>query len=463
MEAEYRRDTHHSYLVLYETEEKQEESFQTRMFLENTVPGFLSCRRYDIDCREKYFYDISSRQSLAGMLENRFLGRRDLEALLTSLVRALNGLQSYLLDTEGFCLAPEWIFGSPSGSEFLFCYFPGGGFSWKDQLKQLAEYLLPKLEHKSREAVELGYSFYQQVMEDQITALELEQLLAASYGEEEQKEAGEGLLFSPFPDEEKSSRKEKQEKKLPESREALLSAFFEEEEESGEKKQGRTEIQKEKRLSLSVPPALQPLLPLAGGGIGAVLLWYFGYDLPAGILAAAAAAAVLLMKFRRWKKEKEEERDSTMEQYVQVQDWLEEEKEEERLQQKEAEEAGAVREETDENATCLLTSEAVYSRLAKGYLVPESDREGSAVPVNQPVTMIGKNSQMDVVLKGIGVSRIHARILCRGEDCFLTDLNSRNGTRVNGVLLKPEEEKLLSDGDRICFADAEYEWRCYRL
>lgn len=41
MQAEYRRDTHHSYLVLYDEDGKSRESFQTRMFLENTIPGFL--------------------------------------------------------------------------------------------------------------------------------------------------------------------------------------------------------------------------------------------------------------------------------------------------------------------------------------------------------------------------------------------------------------------------------------
>lgn len=474
MQAEYRRDTHHSYLVLYDEDGKSRESFQTRMFLENTIPGFLPCRVYDIDCSGRFFYDISSRQSLANILEIHALDQKMLEALLASLLRGLNGLQNYLLDTSGFCLKPEWIYRRPSGDSFEFCYFPEGELPWKDELKKLAEYLLPRLDHKNREAVRLGYRFYQNVMEDKITAAELEILLReeAVDGEDaengKERQMGEPSLLP----EGKHHPEEGAAAIIPASRDELLQAFFDPEDEKEQsdplkKKQGKKKGLSEKgNFPAEIRPWIELLLPLLAGGVASFLFWYFRFDLAALVCGIATVGALAYILIRRWRRGKEQERDELMEQYVQVQDWLEEEKKEENyLQEKEnlTEQKGKRFMAEEEDATCLLTSEEAYSRLAKGYLVPDASLGGPTIAINDALTMIGKSRQMDVVLEHMGISRTHAKIICRGDTCYLSDLNSRNGTRLNGILLKPEEEQVLSDGDRISFANAGYEWHCYRL
>lgn len=54
------------------------------------------------------------------------------------------------------------------------------------------------------------------------------------------------------------------------------------------------------------------------------------------------------------------------------------------------------------------------------------------------------------------VSRVHARIRKEEEGYFLADLNSRNGTSVNGRLLRANEEYQLQDEDEVDFAEARY-------
>lgn len=54
------------------------------------------------------------------------------------------------------------------------------------------------------------------------------------------------------------------------------------------------------------------------------------------------------------------------------------------------------------------------------------------------------------------VSRIHAKIRKVDEEYYLSDLNSRNGTSVNGRLLKTGEEYKLQDEDQVEFAQARY-------
>lgn len=49
----------------------------------------------------------------------------------------------------------------------------------------------------------------------------------------------------------------------------------------------------------------------------------------------------------------------------------------------------------------------------------------------------------------VGVSRVHARLLHRGDDWLLEDLSSTNGTYVNGVRLAPNEPAGLRSGDSL--------------
>jgi len=70
---------------------------------------------------------------------------------------------------------------------------------------------------------------------------------------------------------------------------------------------------------------------------------------------------------------------------------------------------------------------------------------GTAYPVPGQLTL-GRLSDNDVVLNSEGVSRHHARIYRSGGDWFVTDLESRNGTILNGV--KAGNERL-RPGDRI--------------
>jgi len=51
-----------------------------------------------------------------------------------------------------------------------------------------------------------------------------------------------------------------------------------------------------------------------------------------------------------------------------------------------------------------------------------------------------------VVLSDPNVSRRHAEVRRRGADVVVVDLQSTNGTRVNGA---PVRERVLEDGDEI--------------
>jgi hypothetical protein len=72
--------------------------------------------------------------------------------------------------------------------------------------------------------------------------------------------------------------------------------------------------------------------------------------------------------------------------------------------------------------------------------------DGRRVPLVLPVTLIGRASGCDVVLDDPNASRRHAELRRRGESATVVDLDSTNGTVVNGRRVR---EQPLRDGDRI--------------
>ncbi len=62
----------------------------------------------------------------------------------------------------------------------------------------------------------------------------------------------------------------------------------------------------------------------------------------------------------------------------------------------------------------------------------------------------------DYVLRERGVSRMHAKLLRRENRLYLTDLNSTNGTYINGERMESGKEYPLEEGDSVVFARCEF-------
>jgi len=71
---------------------------------------------------------------------------------------------------------------------------------------------------------------------------------------------------------------------------------------------------------------------------------------------------------------------------------------------------------------------------------------GEMYRIEGPETVVGRASNANVRLSDDGISRRHARIVQEGAILFIEDLNSANGTVVNGVTIS---RQALQDGDKI--------------
>lgn len=86
--------------------------------------------------------------------------------------------------------------------------------------------------------------------------------------------------------------------------------------------------------------------------------------------------------------------------------------------------------------------------IVKHKLTDEEYKEYS-LDFSQDTISLGRQESNDVPLPDQKVSRKHAMIVAQGNDFYLIDLGSSNGTILNNVKLKPKEKKLLRDNDII--------------
>ncbi|HEX7238648.1 MAG TPA: FHA domain-containing protein [Longimicrobiaceae bacterium] len=84
---------------------------------------------------------------------------------------------------------------------------------------------------------------------------------------------------------------------------------------------------------------------------------------------------------------------------------------------------------------------------------------GEEIPVRLPVVRIGKGAANDVVIPDDSVSATHARLEFEDNAWRITDLESTNGTYVEGVRLAPQVPTPLAYGASVRFGGVPLHFR----
>ncbi len=101
----------------------------------------------------------------------------------------------------------------------------------------------------------------------------------------------------------------------------------------------------------------------------------------------------------------------------------------------------------------VLTSQAQSRGLLRVIATEEGKLNlGTGFPL-QPVTSIGRSEQNTIVINDSYASSEHALLTWRGNQWWIEDLGSRNGTLLNGVPL--EDSTVITAGDVISIGDTQ--------
>ena len=72
---------------------------------------------------------------------------------------------------------------------------------------------------------------------------------------------------------------------------------------------------------------------------------------------------------------------------------------------------------------------------------------GKMFKIEDDESTLGRSSKADMHVNDVGISRKHAQLVTWGEDVFIDDLDSANGTYLNGT--RVDRRQQLQDGDKI--------------
>ena len=493
MKTEYKRDMNHNYLILYGEEEINTDSYQVRMLVGNIIPSLLKCRIQGMDGKFMVYFDITSRQALNRLYEEKKMGIEDLRRIFGGFVKVMEDTAEYLMNPGQLVLAPEYIFTDMEEGQVYFCLMPGYDRDIKEQFQALTEYILPKIDHEDGVAVMLGYGVYRRAMEN---SFHLEHIKEELYKTQSSDVNGE--------------KKEKINAKKTEQE-----MEFAEEETFPEDNENRNEFVREGEDSkepgrLNPVGVIVPAAVLICGLAAAILKGYLPHvemETILGVIVIAIAGIMLGLRIIKTKKVSHfpeqpyasGETVGHIEKIRNIPSWNKTEKKTsgKRSGWKEAE--GKVSEQKWEDRLYENLSQTVErnqqtnqsqpvngqkmsdcgqktsesSRIHMDYgetvvlsagtvsgpasLVSKEPGELATIYLNEDLTVIGKlETACDAVISLPTVSRIHAKIRKKEENYFLSDMNSRNGTSVNGRLLRPDEEYQLEPEDEVDFAQARY-------
>lgn len=476
MKITYRREMKHNYLII-NPDEPEYKGFELHMLEKNSIEGLLRFHVKNLDGQNACYYEITSKQSLSRILEYKSLGEEELKRLIGGIARTLSRMEAYLLKEDQILLEPEYIYVEPERFNVFLCLVPGRKGTFTQEMTGLLRYLLGKVNHQDKECVVMAYGLYQESLKENYG---IDDLLKIT-----EKQTNYGEHVAPV---EKNHKWDD----LVEHHGEIPTQIVTSEEEVYESIISQKHSENDTGISLV---KVLRLIAFAMAGT-ALILWFvsgingisrFWYaPFVAGLLTA------VFILFSSGKNSQGKKRESISMELSKNEDIKEVEPKRDNLKKdnvkrdsikKDSVKRGSLKKEElirtqgeeydwqmafieegkelagppeieeDEEVlqTVLLTdttadNNARYLR-AVGSEVPD-------ITISYVPYLIGKQEGLvDYVLDSETISRIHVRIDRNGEEYQLCDLNSTNGTLVNGRMLETNETVTLKKGDEIFIAN----------
>ena len=399
LKTEYKRDFKNNYMLIsFEDEEEADiEKYEFKMLENNYISGLMKFKLVKDNEKTIFCYDITSKQSLSRILEYKPIGLENIKKIVLGIIRAITNMERFLLGTYGLLLNTDYIYADPEGLDLALCYLPCIKEEMQSKLSDLFAQILAKIDQNDHEGVVLAYSLYQESLKDNCVFNDLLSIMN-KYNKNTKKEI---LLKIADAEHNKEDVYESDKAKSIES-----------------KTKDRAEIFSIKSLFHMKKEKAKVKDPIQESK-------------------------------NSYKKKKKEESPPEEELDEENEEWLE------LFENSKSMERSNTYEEKDYTHTVLL-SEASENKA--DYILKSSDKTVEDIKISYFPFIIGKQERIcDYIIKSEMVSRLHLRIdKDRGEKFSIRDLNSLNGTKLEGRLLDNEEVAELSLGNEVEIADLRY-------
>lgn len=446
----YRREMKHNYLMI-EGDTELECNYETRMMLSNSIEGLLRFRIKKVDVQCYFCYEITSRQPLSRLLESKHINAQEIRQMMMDIAHTLTVMEGYLLKEEQILLEPDFIYVEPELFRVELCLLPGRKGDFPEDMSRLLEYLLGKVEYQDKEAVVIAYGLYRESMKENYGMNDLFQLLrredvSSDYSEKmEVKE--DTAIKKEIPPEKIQDRSAGPVEKIRPNAEDIM----------GKRQIGRSR----NKIVLSLKE-LGIIMFLLSGSL--IMLWLFwGRQGVNDYGIFLVAGEVILMGIIRILKNKEEPDKKVDDQLPkEAESWQMEfgedpgEDKEIAWERRQHDNRDIDQEAVDINNTVLLLDMEEAPSLRK---LVSMQPDMPHIPIGYYPFIIGKQENLvDYMFARDTISRLHLRLDELDGEYRITDLNSTNGTSINGRMLETHETTEVKPGDIVDIANFPYKF-----
>jgi hypothetical protein len=239
--AEYKKDLRNNYMVIAENTLRKAEPYCIKLLQRQEIEGMLAVEQRIMDNEALFYYEITSKQSMANILEKTFLTQDRLKRLCINILQTIERAYEYLLPEDDFILAPEYIYLDIKTNDPSLCFLPGYGKGIKNQVNSLLEYLMNKVDYKDREAVVLVYQLYAISKEEGFTFSHFQEVLQNKDFNRQDMENNPGAVRQGYDSRHSERNKTKTSNSLKESTDIPPVSSYEKESERESRKESKTE------------------------------------------------------------------------------------------------------------------------------------------------------------------------------------------------------------------------------
>lgn len=416
-------------------------SYETDMLYNNFVEGIIQPEFRAINGDMFIYCKINGMKSLDDISDRGIMSMEQAVALMRSLCSAVMETGEYMLEPDNLLIESDKIFYSDAEKSFRYVYVPGQGTDVRMGIKNLVEKIIKRVDHRDTELVDFMYEIYDMVVSanydmermqkyvDEVSAREQELLMDEVFGTDQSSAA---TLTIPTTEKNKYDR-----------------IFF----------------------------ILIGFTVAAFTGIAAVQFYIQGHaaDVRFIMLALIVLSVELFVYVEMKRKLSAAEDERRGQEGVECSELRYAEEDENRRPKKQnvdALEHVSLADEipgdttvlgSEDDCTTLLTQhnldgrESAQAQRLSVRLIEDGGIVATEFPVTPEGVVLGRDRrQADQVIEDISVSRRHIRIYEDAEKIYVEDLDSTNGTVINGIRLPAGRSWQLADRDVLCIGTRQY-------
>ena len=452
--------------------------YQMEMLKNNKIPFLLRSEIIKVDQEIRISYDITSMIPLKKILERKEIGRKEFFQYLRQITGVFDQLENHLLDHGGVMLDSSMIYGSPADDKIFFTYLPLVDME-QDINEPLRQFITNLIIREMKFKNEDADNYIQRLIE----ALKVPDF---SLGKLKSWLESFSLCQNGSPD--KSYSKPLSEPAFPILQESVrpetTSVPAQPKKPENRDKNMKTITEKKKVYPLSSWLTL-------GSSVAAILALFavmvmkgsFEPGNPDALttiigLVLISGAVLWLICSKVFTPEKKVEK--LLEKKIQeplnkVGAWVGTDIREHTIQKHVAQrveyvnksiltpavEHGQHQGRHSSHSEAAIASDRTVLLARKGNTMPSIKRldDGETVVIRQWPFRIGRMAeQVDYYIKNPAIGRVHAELTKVSDGYCITDMNTRNGTYINGERIEPNMEQPIKDGDRFMLANEEFQF-----